>query len=124
MAQPEEPGVDGRPGGPIVMVVDGSGSMAGERNIWARAVAMCLLHIARIEKRDFALVEFSSARQYATWQVPARKALDGQLVIEMLRTLAKAHGHTVIIVTHDNRIFHFADRIVQIEDGAVLESGQ
>ena len=46
---------------------------------------------------------------------------NGQAVTEMLRTLAKEHGHTVIIVTHDSRISHFADRIVHIEDGAIQE---
>jgi putative ABC transport system ATP-binding protein len=49
----------------------------------------------------------------------ALDATNGQLVTELLRTLAKAHGHTVIVVTHDSRIFHLADRIVHIEDGSI-----
>jgi putative ABC transport system ATP-binding protein len=49
----------------------------------------------------------------------ALDATNGQLVTELLRSLAKAHGHTVIIVTHDSRIFQLADRIVQIADGAI-----
>jgi putative ABC transport system ATP-binding protein len=48
-------------------------------------------------------------------------AESGLLVTELLRKLAKAHGHTVIVVTHDNRIFHLADRIVKIEDGLIRE---
>ena len=47
-------------------------------------------------------------------------AQSGQLISELLRELAKERGHTVIVVTHDNRIFHLADRIVHIEDGAIL----
>jgi putative ABC transport system ATP-binding protein len=49
----------------------------------------------------------------------ALDATNGLLVTELLRTLAKEHGHTVIVVTHDNRIFHLADRIVHIEDGII-----
>ena len=46
-------------------------------------------------------------------------ATNGRKVTELLRTLAKEHGHTVIVVTHDNRIFDLADRIVHIEDGLI-----
>ena len=69
--------------GPILMVVDGSGSMQGERNIWSRAVAMCLLHIARCEKRDFGCIEFSSSKQLEDWFFPAKAPMDGERVLEM-----------------------------------------
>ncbi|MEN0067001.1 MAG: ABC transporter ATP-binding protein [Myxococcota bacterium] len=46
----------------------------------------------------------------------------GLQVTQLLRGLAKEQGHTVIIVTHDNRIFHLADRIVHIEDGRIVTS--
>jgi putative ABC transport system ATP-binding protein len=49
----------------------------------------------------------------------ALDAQNGLAVTELLRTLAKEHGHTVVVVTHDSRIFHLADRIVRIEDGLV-----
>ncbi len=51
----------------------------------------------------------------------ALDAHNGLAVTETLRTLAKVHGHTVVVVTHDNRIFHLADRIVHIEDGLIVE---
>jgi uncharacterized protein with von Willebrand factor type A (vWA) domain len=69
--------------GPCVMVMDGSGSMHGERNVFARAIAMCLLHICRLEKRDFALIEFSGGNQIAEWHFEANKPLDGEGVIDM-----------------------------------------
>jgi putative ABC transport system ATP-binding protein len=47
-------------------------------------------------------------------------AHSGHRMIEMLRALALAAGHTVVVVTHDTRIFSLADRIVRIEDGRVL----
>lgn len=49
----------------------------------------------------------------------ALDAANGRKVTELLRTLAKEHGHTVLVVTHDNRIFDLADRIVHIEDGLI-----
>jgi putative ABC transport system ATP-binding protein len=51
----------------------------------------------------------------------ALDAQNGSAVTELLRTLAKEHGHTVVVVTHDPRIFHLADRIVHIEDGLIAE---
>ena len=51
----------------------------------------------------------------------ALDAQSGLMVTEVLRALAKERGHTVVVVTHDNRIFHLADRIVHIEDGLIRE---
>jgi putative ABC transport system ATP-binding protein len=47
----------------------------------------------------------------------ALDAETGQQVTELLKKLSTERGHTVVVVTHDNRIFHYADRIVHIEDG-------
>ena len=52
----------------------------------------------------------------------ALDAENGRLVTEVLRELARERGHTVVVVTHDNRIFHLADRIVHIEDGLIREA--
>jgi putative ABC transport system ATP-binding protein len=46
-------------------------------------------------------------------------AQSGLLVTEMLREMVKERGHSVVAVTHDNRIYHLADRVVQIEDGRI-----
>lgn len=51
----------------------------------------------------------------------ALDAENGRLVTEILRELARERGHTVVVVTHDNRIVHLADRIVHIEDGLIRE---
>jgi uncharacterized protein with von Willebrand factor type A (vWA) domain len=52
--------------GAIVLLEDGSSSMAGERERWAKAVMLCLLHLARQQKREFHLVHFGSTRQRRT----------------------------------------------------------
>jgi len=43
----------------------------------------------------------------------------GQKIMELLRDVARAPGRCVIVVTHDNRIFNFADRMTEMEDGRV-----
>ncbi len=48
-------------------------------------------------------------------------AESGLMVTEMMRELARERGHTVVIVTHDSRIFPLADRIVHIEDGLITQ---
>ena len=41
----------------------------------------------------------------------------GELVLELLRTVATQRGRAVVLVTHDPRTLPYADRIVHIEDG-------
>ncbi len=43
----------------------------------------------------------------------------GLQVTRLLKELASVHGSTVVVVTHDSRIFELADRIVHIEDGRI-----
>ena len=45
----------------------------------------------------------------------------GHRVIELLRGVALRDGRSLIIVTHDARIFEFADRIARMDDGRVLK---
>lgn len=45
----------------------------------------------------------------------------GRLVMELLHQLAKEHGCTVLIVTHDPRILDLADRVAQMEDGVLKQ---
>jgi uncharacterized protein with von Willebrand factor type A (vWA) domain len=44
--------------GPIVVCVDNSGSMSGDRETWSKAVALALLEIATMQKRGFACIHF------------------------------------------------------------------
>jgi putative ABC transport system ATP-binding protein len=46
---------------------------------------------------------------------------NGQIVIKLLQRAAKEHGAAVICVTHDPRLEAYADRIIHIEDGAILD---
>ena len=44
----------------------------------------------------------------------------GHKVLEIFRKTALAEDRALIIVTHDNRIFNFADRIARMEDGRIV----
>jgi putative ABC transport system ATP-binding protein len=49
----------------------------------------------------------------------ALDAASGRRVMELLRDVALEPGRAVLIVTHDNRIFSLADRIIGMEDGRI-----
>ena len=49
----------------------------------------------------------------------ALAAANGRATMAILSTIAKERGRAVLVVTHDPRLFGFADRIVHIEDGAL-----
>jgi putative ABC transport system ATP-binding protein len=71
------------------------------------AIARSLVHRPRLIVCD----EPTSALDHQT----------GHKVLELLREVALADGRSLIIVTHDARIFSFADRIAKMDDGRVVE---
>ena len=51
----------------------------------------------------------------------------GQIVMDLIKDTARSrtdenHRRCVIVVTHDTRIFHYADRIVEMEDGRLKKT--
>jgi putative ABC transport system ATP-binding protein len=69
------------------------------------AIARALVHDPRIIVCD----EPTSALDHET----------GHQIMELLRSTAMESGRSLIIVTHDARIFGFADRVAQMDDGAI-----
>ena len=49
----------------------------------------------------------------------ALDAQSGQTVMELLRDVALGTDRAVLIVTHDNRVFRYGDRIVHMADGHI-----
>ncbi len=43
----------------------------------------------------------------------------GMEAVEILKTLAREQGSTILLVTHDYRILDIADRVVELEDGQI-----
>lgn len=44
----------------------------------------------------------------------------GHQVMDLLRDTVRGSRSTVIVVTHDSRIYHYADRVAEMEDGRIL----
>ena len=70
------------------------------------AIARALIHDPKLIVCD----EPTSALDHET----------GHKVMEMLRDVALNEGRSLVIVTHDARIFSFADRIAEMDDGRVV----
>lgn len=49
----------------------------------------------------------------------ALDSVSGKLIMDLLQELAHEKNRSVVVVTHDNRIFDYASRIVKIEDGRI-----
>ena len=45
----------------------------------------------------------------------------GESVMELLATAAVAPDRAVVVVTHDNRVFHYAHRIAHMNDGVIMK---
>jgi putative ABC transport system ATP-binding protein len=69
------------------------------------AIARALVHEPRILVCD----EPTSALDYVT----------GEQIMALMRHAVRQRQATMIIVTHDNRIFPYADRIAQMDDGQI-----
>lgn len=54
-------GVEEKGKGPMIVCLDGSSSMSGDKEIWSKAVTLTMLEIARRQRRLFRSICFSSA---------------------------------------------------------------
>ncbi|MBM4257496.1 MAG: VWA domain-containing protein [Deltaproteobacteria bacterium] len=54
-------GIEEKGKGPVVVCLDGSSSMIGDKEVWAKALTLTLLEIARRQRRLFRAICFSSA---------------------------------------------------------------
>lgn len=70
------------------------------------AIARALVHAPKLVVCD----EPTSALDHDT----------GHRVMEMILAMVRDSGTSVVIVTHDNRIFDFADRIARMDDGRIV----
>lgn len=70
------------------------------------AIARALVHSPRLVVCD----EPTSALDHAS----------GDRIMQILREIALQDGRSLIVVTHDSRIFQYADRVARMDDGRVV----
>ena len=68
--------------GGIIFNEDGSGSMGGDREIWAKAVGLCLLHIAKSQKRSFYGIHFGGPGMIKEFDFRDPRNIELESVIE------------------------------------------
>ncbi|MDO8509637.1 MAG: ABC transporter ATP-binding protein, partial [bacterium] len=44
----------------------------------------------------------------------------GAIALETFRKINRDEGHTIILITHDKSVADFADRVIEIKDGAII----
>jgi putative ABC transport system ATP-binding protein len=59
---------------------------------------------------------------FADEPTAALDKVSGLRVVQLLRDLGRSRGTTTVMVTHDSRILELADRIVELQDGALVET--
>lgn len=47
-------------------------------------------------------------------------AENGRLIMELLKNLVKERGLSILMTSHDQRLYGYADRIIKIDDGRLL----
>ena len=76
------------------------------------------------EKQRVAIARCIAKKPQLLFADEPTSALDGengQVVIRLLQRAAKSHDAAVICVTHDPRLEAYADRVIHLEDGLILE---
>jgi len=67
--------------GPLVVALDKSGSMEGDKDIWATAVALALLDVAQHERRPFALLCFDGTVKHESIVAPGAALPEATLFV-------------------------------------------
>lgn len=71
--------------GPIIIALDESDSMSSgcdglTREVWSKAVMLALLSIARLQRRDFAVIHFSGAKDLKVSFLPKGEATHAEVI--------------------------------------------
>jgi uncharacterized protein with von Willebrand factor type A (vWA) domain len=86
--------------GGIIVCLDSSSSMSGTRAVWSKAIALALLRIAKMQKRPFAVIEFSGVGSYVAYNF--------ETVKEEL-SLTVLHKGKSMVLTGPEAVIYFAE---------------
>ncbi len=78
--------------GPIIVCEDGSGSMAGAKELWAKAVSLALSEVAHHQKRGFAWIHFGARYSPKVFEVALGGRITPELMFQIAETFMDASG--------------------------------
>ncbi len=118
--------------GGIIYIHDGSGSMQGDREIWAKAIGLAFLHVARKQKRSFYGIQFGSRGQIRIDDFRDTRKLDPNKVIDFAEYFYNGGTdfespltHAMEILKRENEEFGaIQSDIVFVTDGCAMISPQ
>jgi Mg-chelatase subunit ChlD len=105
--------------GPLVLLLDRSGSMEGEKDTWSSAVALALMGLAHTEHRTFAVVAFTDQIVFEAVVKPGENLNGDALGLPCTggTDIDAAMARGLDIIDHNPGPLHEAD-IVLVTDGA------
>lgn len=78
--------------GPVIVCEDGSGSMEGEKQQWAKATTLSMAHYAKIQKRSFGWIHFGGKNTQLVDKVYLQGRLSPEQMLEVAETFRNASG--------------------------------
>lgn len=114
--------------GPIIFATDGSASMKGPRNIFARGLTLAGCAIGNRERRNTAAIEFGSTGQMREFRFPGDRPFDTAVALDFAehfyrggtdinQTLARAKE-----LIDSEAPFHSADLVIVTDGGDLLDA--
>ncbi|WP_242352708.1 MULTISPECIES: VWA domain-containing protein [unclassified Anaeromyxobacter] len=106
--------------GPLVVLLDKSGSMDGPRDVWATAVALALLDQAQRERRTFALLGFDARVKFEAVVKPSEALPDDGLFVSCAggTEIAAAVGRGLEIIRTHPGALRKADLVLVTDGGS------
>ncbi len=78
--------------GPVIVCEDGSGSMSGDKQMWAKACTLALAYYAKIQKRTFAWIHFGAASTPLEHKVYPKGVIFASEMLTIAETFRNASG--------------------------------
>jgi Mg-chelatase subunit ChlD len=110
--------------GPIVLLLDKSGSMDGVKDVWATALSLALLEHAHEERRPFAILDFNGSVTFEVTVEPGQQLPHEALFVGCGggTSIAAALERGLEIIAHHPRALRRGDIVLVTDGGSDTEA--